>query len=150
VYGGAELDLDTFFEVALVLGEADASHGWVMSFYIEHVWMLTQFPETFQKELFADRSYALAPAMLSPAGRAGEVDGGYRLSGRWPWGTGIMHADWVIAGALLTRGERVEPVFFALPRDAVTVDDVWHVDGMCATGSNDVVIEDAFVPADRM
>jgi hypothetical protein len=55
-YGGAELDLDTFFEVGLVLGEADASHGWVLDFYVEHVWMLCQFPDAFQKELFADRS----------------------------------------------------------------------------------------------
>jgi alkylation response protein AidB-like acyl-CoA dehydrogenase len=149
-YGGSELDLDTFFEVGLILGEADASHAWVLDFYFEHVWMFAQFPETFQKELFADRSYVLAPAMLAPAGRAVEVPGGFELSGRWNWGTGIVHADWVIAGAILLRNERPEPVFFALPRSEVRVEDTWYVDGMCATGSHDVLIDGVFVPDDRM
>lgn len=75
-YGGSELDLDTFFEVGLILGEADASHGWIIDFYIEHVWMFTQFPESFQREVFADRAYVLAPAMLSPSGKAKEVEAG--------------------------------------------------------------------------
>ena len=68
VYGGAELDLDTFFETVLVLGEADASAAWILSFYIEHNWMLCQFPEPFQREVFAESNHTLAPAMLSPAG----------------------------------------------------------------------------------
>lgn len=148
-YGGAELDLDTFFEVGLILGEADGSHGWVLDFYIEHVWMFTQFPAAFQQELFRDRAYVLAPAMLSPAGKATPVDGGLELSGRWQWATGIVHADWVIAGAIVTREGRIDPMFFALPRDEVQVDDTWHMDGMCGTGSHDVVIEGVVVPADR-
>jgi 3-hydroxy-9,10-secoandrosta-1,3,5(10)-triene-9,17-dione monooxygenase len=149
-YGGSELDLDTFFEVGLILGEADASHGWVLNFYVEHVWMFTQFPESFQKEVFSDRSFVMAPAMLSPAGKAKPVDGGFELSGRWQWGTGIVHADWVIAGAILNAADGPEAVFFALPRDQVRVEDTWQVDGMCATGSHDVLIDRVFVPADRM
>jgi alkylation response protein AidB-like acyl-CoA dehydrogenase len=148
-YGGAELDLDTYFDVGLILGEADASHGWVLDFYIEHVWMLCQFPDAFQKELFADRSFVLAPAMLSPTGRASIVPGGYRLDGRWQWATGIVHGEWVIAGALVTVDEVIRPMFFALPRDEVTVEDTWYVDGMCGTGSHDVVISDRFVPDDQ-
>ncbi|MFZ1490351.1 MAG: hypothetical protein WAS51_10440 [Ilumatobacteraceae bacterium] len=150
VFGGSELDLDTFLEVGLILGEADASHGWVLGFYFEHVWMFSQFPEVFQKELFADQSYVLAPAMLSPTGRATEVSGGFELSGRWAWGTGIYHADWVIAGAIVQRSTGLEALFFALPREQVQLDtDSWQVDGMCATGSYDIVIEDVFVPIER-
>lgn len=148
-YGGAELDLDTFFEVGLLLGEADASHAWVLCFYVEHVWMFCQFPAAFQAELFADRSFVLAPAMLSPSGRATPVDGGFRLDGRWQWATGVVHGDWVIAGAIVSAESGFKAYFFALPRDQVTVEDTWHVDGMCATGSHDVVIEDVFVPAER-
>ena len=93
-YGSAELDLDTFFETTLILGGADASAAWIIAFYIEHNWMLCQFDEVFQKELYADRTYVLAPAMLSPAGSARRVDGGYRLDGRWQWGTGLAPGPW--------------------------------------------------------
>lgn len=148
-YGGSELDLDTFFEVGVILAEADASHAWVTCFYIEHVWMLTQFPECFQRALFADRNHVLAPAALAPSGRTETVEGGYRLSGRFPWGTGIVHAEWVIGGAVVSVGERPAAKFLALPADEVTLEDTWHVDGMCATGSHDMLIEDRFVPAER-
>ena len=150
-FGGLELDLDTFFEVGLALSEGDASMAWVANFYIEHVWIFCLFPEEFQNELFADKSYALAPAMLSPTGQVTKEKGGYRLNGRWSWSTGIMHADWVLPAAIVTGedGKRA-PMFFALPRSEVKVEDVWFVDGMQGTGSNDVIIEDAFIPEGRM
>src|SRR5262245_5492343 len=99
-YGGLELDLDTFFDVGVALGEGDASMAWVANFYVEHNWILCQFPAAFQQELFATRPYVLAPAMVAPGGRVTPERDGYRLNGRWQWGTGIMHADWVIPSAL--------------------------------------------------
>jgi hypothetical protein len=79
-HGGHELDLDTYLEVGLALGAGDASLAWIATFYIEHNWMLCQFPETFQDELFGDRGYVLAPAALAPKGVAARVEGGFRLS----------------------------------------------------------------------
>ena len=150
-YGGAELDLDTFFEVGLILGHADGSHGWVMTFCIEHVWMFTQFPGSFQKELFADRAWVLAPGMLSPAGRATRTGDGWVLDGRWQWGTGIVHANWVIAGAMVDNEKGGKyPAFFALPREQTTTVDTWNMSGMCGTGSHDVLIDNVFVPGDRI
>jgi len=64
--GGFELDLDTFLEVGLALSEGDASMAWVSTFYIEHCWMFCHFPPAFQKEVFGDRGYALAPAAIAP------------------------------------------------------------------------------------
>lgn len=153
-YGGLELDLDTFLEAGLVLGEADASLAWVASFCVEHNWMLCQFPESFQRELYRDRSYVLAPAVVAPQGVAGRDGDAYRLSGRWQWGTGVMHASWVLVSGLadLVPGEPPSPEklrFFALPIEDVKVVDTWQVDGMVGTGSNDIVIEDARVPAER-
>lgn len=148
-WGGAGLDLDSLFEVGVILGEADASAAWITTFYIEHNWMFCQFPESFQQELYGDRSYVLAPGMISPAGSATPVDGGYRLDGRWQWGTGIVHAEWVIAGAIDRASGKPRAAFFALPIDDVEVLDTWHTDGMAGTGSHDVVIRDAFVPEDR-
>ena len=151
IYGGAELDLDTFFEVGLALSEGDASLAWVSNFYIEHVWIFSLFPKAFQDEVFAQTRTPLAPAMLSPNGRVTKEPGGYRLNGRWSWSTGIMHADWVLPAAIVTgeNGKRA-PMFFALPRAQVTVEDTWFVNGMQGTGSNDVLIEDVFIPDGRM
>jgi alkylation response protein AidB-like acyl-CoA dehydrogenase len=154
MYGGLELDLDTFLEVGLTLGEADMSIAWVATFCIEHNWMLCQFPEAFQRELYTGRSHVLAPAVIAPTGQAAQEEGGYRLRGRWQWGTGVMHASWVIVGGFdaPAPGEMPSPDrlrFFALPIEDVKVDDTWYVDGMVGTGSNDIVVDGAFVPAER-
>ena len=123
-YGGLELDMDTFFEVGTALGEGDASTAWVSNFYIEHNWILSQFPAAFQQEIFANRSYILAPAMVALGGKAVVEDGGYRLNGRWQWASGIMHADWVIPAALeLAEDGQPNPRWFALPVSEVTVED---------------------------
>lgn len=149
-YGGLELDMDTFIEVGLALAEGDASLAWVTSFLIEHNWMFCLFPESFQKSLYADRSYVLAPGMVSPSGVARPATGGVVLSGRWPFASGVWHSTWVIAGAIHINDDGTpDPRFYAIPRNEVTVEDTWHVDGMCGTGSHDVVIEDCFVPDDR-
>ena len=150
-YGGHEADLETFFEVALELSKADASMGWLIAFYMEHAFWFCGFPEEFQKELFADQSYVLAPATLNLAGGAGEkVEGGYKVSGRWQWGTGIIHASWVIVGALVPNAEGIpEPMFFAMPREEVEAIDTWFISGMCSTGSFDIEIKDVFVPEYR-
>ncbi|MEM8618846.1 MAG: acyl-CoA dehydrogenase family protein [Actinomycetota bacterium] len=150
-YGGHAADIDTYFEVSLILSRADASMGWLAAFYIEHAFWLCNFPETFQQELFAERPYVLAPGSLSMAGGAAtEVEGGYRLSGTWQWGTGIVHADWVMVGAMQTNDDgSVAPRFFAVPRNDVEAIDTWFVSGMCSTGSLDLRIDDVFVPADR-
>ncbi|MEO1056195.1 MAG: hypothetical protein AAFY28_04695, partial [Actinomycetota bacterium] len=88
---------------------------------------------------------------LSLAGGSAEaVDGGYRLSGTWQWGTGIVHADWVLVGAMNTNDDgSLAPRFFAVPRDEVEAIDTWYVSGMCSTGSLDLRVDDVFVPAER-
>ncbi|MEM9036658.1 MAG: acyl-CoA dehydrogenase family protein [Actinomycetota bacterium] len=150
-YGGHEADLDTYFDVVLTISRADAAMGWLTAFYIEHCFWFCGFPEQFQKELFADQPYVLAPGSLSLAdGRADAVEGGYRLSGSWQWGTGIVHADWVMVGAMLADADgNLAPRFFALPRDEVEAIDTWYVAGMCSTGSYDIKVHDAFVPEER-
>lgn len=151
-YGGHELDMDTFFEVILELSKADAAMGWLTAFYVEHAFWFCGFPDKFQKEIFADSSYVLAPSSLSiMGGSATPVEGGYRVNGRWQWGTGVLHASWVMVGALFSDDEgNIEPMFFALPRDEVEAVDTWFVAGMSATGSFDIEIKDAFVPSERV
>lgn len=150
VHGGHEADLDTFFDVVLTLSTADPAMGWLLGFYIEHNLWFCGFDESFQNELFADANYRLAPATLNAGGGgATRVDGGYRLDGQWQWGTGVIHADWVMVGGLLLEDGVPAPVFFAVPRDEVEAVDTWHTLGMCGTGSWDIKISDVFVPEER-
>jgi len=111
--------------------------------------MLALFGEQAQREAFADRPF-LAPAPLAPTGRGLPADGGIRLSGRWSWATGVMHGNWIIVAALCGPENGLYPAMALLPISDVTVVDVWQTAGMRATGSNDVVITDAFVPEHRL
>lgn len=150
-YGGHELDIDTFFEVVLVLSEADAAMGWLVGFYIEHAFWLAAYPESVQDEMYGDADHVLAPVTFNFAGgQAIAAEGGYRVSGRWSWGTGIVHATWVMAGCMATDADgNVAPLMFLLPRDEVEAIDTWFISGMCGTGSLDFAIDEVFVPSDR-
>ena len=146
-YGGFELPLGAFVDVGLILAEACASTAWVTTFCMEHNWMLAHFPQKAQDEIFGAQPYIIAPAAISPNGRAVARDGGYVLNGRWQWGTGAMHADWVmLAGIVAGSGEMR---MFVLPRADAEIIDTWHVDGMAGTGSNDMQVRDLFVPGHR-
>ncbi|MEM7218654.1 MAG: acyl-CoA dehydrogenase family protein [Pseudomonadota bacterium] len=147
-YGGLEIDTDTFIDVGLAVSQACTSTGWVTTFYMEHNWMLAQFPTLTQDAIFGAQGYILAPASISPSGKANAVDGGYRLSGRWPWGTGVMHADWILLNAMV-EGTVPDPRMFLVPRSEIEVEDTWYAAGMEGTGSNDMIAEDLFVPAAR-
>lgn len=150
-YRGHEIDIDTFFEVVLILSEADPAMGWLIGFYIEHAFWLAEFPEAVQDQAYGDSDHVLAPAALNLAGgTATAVDGGYQVKGRWSWGTGIVHATWVIAGCLAHEADgTVTPMMFLLPRSEVETVDTWHISGMCGTGSWDYLIDDVFVPPER-
>jgi len=114
-YGGYELDVDTFFEVVMVLSEADPPMGWLIGFYIEHAFWLAAFPDDVQDQAYGDDDYVLAPVTLNVmGGTATQVDGGWTLNGHWAWGTGIVQwsssvswtgvPDW--ASAMVRRSSR--------------------------------------------
>ena len=87
--------------------------------------------------------------MLTPRGQAEPVEGGYRVKGRWSFGSGIHHADWVISGALVTGRPPLEGSrAVLLPRNQVVIHDNWQVAGLRASGSCDYSIENVFVPED--
>lgn len=144
-FGGHELPLDTLTAIARAVSSACVSTGWVTAFYIGHNWMLTKFSEQAQKEVFAERSFTLTPIQPSPNIDIEEVAGGYEVSGRSSFSSGIMHADWVI----ITKAGGPDAKAFVVPIGDVEVDDVWRMAGMAATGSNDVIADKVFVPAHR-
>jgi len=148
-YGGQQADFRAIFDPVRRMAHGCASTAWTTAFYALHNWMLALFDEQVQAEAFATLPF-LAPAPLAPAGRGVPVDGGVRLSGRWSWATGVMDGNWAIVGALCGPDDAIFPALALLPADDIRIVDVWHTDGMRATGSNDVVVEDAFVPSHRL
>ena len=85
--------------------------------------------------------------MIAPRGQAEPVGGGYRVNGRWGFGSGIHHADWVLAGTFVTGQASPDGVrVVVLPRDQVVIHDNWQVAGLKGTGSCDYSIENVFVP----
>ena len=145
-FGGFEFGLEGFMDIGVALGAADVSTAWVVTFCMEHNWLVGLFNQQAQDHIFGKQPYIIAPGALAPRGKATKVEGGYRLSGHWEWGTGVMHADWVLVGGLTDHDGPPEICMYALPIADVKVLDTWQMTGMVGTGSNDIVVEDAFVP----
>lgn len=148
-FGGQQAAFPEILDPVRRMAHGCTSSAWTIGFFALHNWMLALFGEQAQEEAFATRPF-LAPAPLAPTGRGVPVDGGIRLTGKWSWSTGVMHGNWIIVGALCGPDDAIHPALALLPASEVTIEDVWHTDGMCATGSNDAVITDAFVPDHRL
>lgn len=147
--GGHGMGFDTLAHSTRLLGHGCTASAWTISFLVMHNFMLAKFPAAAREELFpAERPWSLVPAPLAPTGRAEVVDGGYRVTGRWEWATGVHHSDWIMVNTIQTEPELMARFVLVPTADAV-VDDVWHTSGMRATGSDTVRLDDVFVPEHR-
>ncbi|MND62956.1 Flavin-dependent monooxygenase, oxygenase subunit HsaA [compost metagenome] len=142
-WGGAESDLKTMFEVVDTLAQGCISTAWIAAFYIGHNLYAAKMTPKAQETLFGARGFVLLPAASAPTMKAEPVDGGWVITGRAPWGSGVMHADWVMVSGMTPDKA---PRSFVMPVSDVTVDDTWRFSGMAGTGSNDIVAEGVFVP----
>jgi alkylation response protein AidB-like acyl-CoA dehydrogenase len=144
--GGYELSLRTLAAAVTGISEACPSSGWVLMVMGAHHWCMGSFPEAAQEDVFGGGREGLVAGTLSWQGTATDVEGGYRIDGRWQFGSGIDHAQWVMLGCgdPATRGPKVHIV---MPRAAIAVDDTWHVLGLRGSGSKDLVANGVFVPA---
>ena len=150
-WGGYEMDLPTFYEVQLALAQGDMSTAWIYGVCGVHPWFMALLPERAAEEVWGRDKNVLICSSLMPAGKAVAVANGYRLSGRWRYASCCAHCDWALLGALVATagGAPPEGRIFLLPRSQYQSLDTWHVSGLQATGSWDVVVEDVLVPAHR-
>ncbi len=153
--GGFGLGLRSLCEMTRTLAQGCMSTAWTVSFLTLHNWFVYRADAAVQAAVLGDRTWIRLATPLAPGGEAVPVDGGYRLTGRWQWATGILHSDWVSVMAFVPPGPDApegtppKPRVLLAPVGDVEVIDVWHVSGMRATGSHDVAADGLFVPDDH-
>ena len=136
-------------------GRQDASTGWThMANCTATAFCAAYLPERAARRIFADGADIVVGGQFFPNGTAVEIDGGYRLSGNWRFGSGIGHADYVAAGFLVMRdGAAVmlddtmpDMRVAVLPKEQVDCQDGWHAMGLKGTGSFDYSVDGLSVP----
>ena len=135
---------------AETLARGDASAGWCVSIAATSSLLAGWLPADGLAETFGDPEN-VAAGIFTPRGRARPVDGGYRVSGRWAFCSGIMHSDYLFGGCMVETAGDEEPIMrtLGMPRSGLEIIDTWHTSGLLGTGSRDVVADDLFVPDHR-
>ena len=150
-FGGHQTSIRTYLEVTAAIGRGCGSTAWVSSLVNVCAWLAALFPERAQRDVWgADRDAWIAGS-LAPHGEARPADGGWRVSGRWPWASGCLHAQWVACGIHMKddTGGMANLGLSLMPIADVSIEDTWFMAGMKGTGSNTIVARDAFVPEHR-
>ena len=142
--GGLEADPLTQLAVLEALARIDGAAGWCLMIQGGSSGIVGGFmPDEAAEAVFGGSTPWVAGA-VAPRGKAIPVDGGFQLAGRWQFGSGIRHADWVVSGARVGDAETYR--MFVMPRAQVEIHDNWHVSGLKGTGSCDYSLGDVFVP----
>jgi len=144
--GGDPISPTEFMKLIERISIADGSTGWVASFAFATKY-LCSLPEGSLKKIFHNNPGLVFAGATFPIQPAVKVDGGIKVSGRWPFGSGCMGASLVAVGVSVPgEGDQVFKQMAVMPRDQITIDQNWNTFGMTATGSHTMVVEDVFVP----
>lgn len=151
-FGGYEMDVSAFFDVQMELARHCMSTAWVYGVVAVHNWQLALFDPRAQEDVWGLDQDVLISSSYMPKAKVTPAPGGYRISGRWGFSSGVDHCDWVFLGGLLTPPEGGPPdyVTFLVPKSDCIVHPVWDTIGLRGTGSHDVEVVDAFVPDYRL
>jgi len=140
--GGLGADPVTTILVLEALARIDGSAGWTIGILSSSALFAGPYlPAAVARRIYANGVPPMAGSFF-PKGQAEPVAGGYRVKGRWPYASGIHHADWVLAGAFVPgQSEPAGPRMVVLPRDQVVIHNNWQVAGLKGTGSCDSVLK---------
>lgn len=148
-WGGAGMSNTAYARTQMELAKADPSVAWVVQIINSTTWIASLGSDALQEALFGDGPKAICGS-YNPPGQARRVDGGYVVSGRWPYASGSRQAAWAQCGFVLPEeaGGPVTPGinFVYIPMDQLTIADSWYVVGMQGTGSDTTVADEVFVP----
>ncbi|MFF6809151.1 acyl-CoA dehydrogenase family protein [Streptomyces sp. NPDC012403] len=149
---GYQADARTVLEVAIEIGRGCCSSGWITGVVSAGNFVVSLFPEQAQNDVWKDNPDARTALVLGrPVTDVEPATDGVVVTGRWPYASGCLHAEWMGGLALVSDGPDKPMVHFALiPMEELTVEDSWHFAGMRGTGSNTVVADRVFVPRHRL
>lgn len=154
--GGLEVDPVTCSLVVEEVAAADSAAAWTLQAGNTGAWWSARLPAEGVEEIYGDDPSVLQAAAFHPPQRAAEVPGGFRITGRGPLASTIHDAEWLFLSAVVMDGDKprmVEgmPVMiaFVIRAQEARIEDTWRSLGMRGTDSNDVIMDDIFVPASR-
>ena len=134
------------------LARACPASSWVLMVCGAHNWISGSFSDACRTEMFGSDQDLLIAGTLAGQGRFKKADGGWRVSGRWQYCSGVDHSPWLLIGSLRDPDDTAKgpnSLHVMLPTEQVEVDDTWHTLGMRGSGSKDVILNDVFVPDHR-
>jgi alkylation response protein AidB-like acyl-CoA dehydrogenase len=152
--GGLELDFSSGLRVMEELARIDGSAAWVVFVVCWSTFAAARMSDEAAATIHA-RPRDLLCGSLNPPGRAVQVEGGYGLTGRWPFTSGCEHAAWLLLSAIIRddndsvtppHSRVTPPILCLVPAGVSIIHDTWHTGGLRATGSNDIEVTDVFVP----
>lgn len=154
-YGGLEGDPVEFARLIMDLASNAPSAGWVCGVVGLHSFEFAQTDPRLQEEVWGKDVNTWTASPYAMFGRATRVEGGWRLSGRWPFSSGTDYCDWAVVGGMTEAepgsGEFTEPHHFIMPRSDYEIHhDSWDTMGLRGTGSKDIEAKDIFVPDYRV
>jgi alkylation response protein AidB-like acyl-CoA dehydrogenase len=152
--GGEETDPMTLVRVVEEISKADGASGWCMAIGGEYGVFGGYLPADAAREIYGNDPHVRTAGAFRPFGNATVVDGGYRVTGQWPLGSGCQHSAWIVGGCRILDGDepRLGPngapitriLFF--PAADCEILDTWHSIGLRGTGSHDYAVTNVFVP----
>jgi alkylation response protein AidB-like acyl-CoA dehydrogenase len=149
-FGGHQQSFWVFSRIIEILAEGCAATAWVYAVLAEHQWIIACMPERAQQDVWGDDPLAVAASSLAPRETARNTASGWRLSGRFPFSSGCLHAQWAIIGARCEDAARNRATRYLLvPMQEIEIVDDWEVLGLRGTGSRSLLLDDVFVPTHR-
>jgi 3-hydroxy-9,10-secoandrosta-1,3,5(10)-triene-9,17-dione monooxygenase len=154
-YGGLEGDPVEFARLIMDLAANAPSAGWVCGVVGLHSFEFAQTDPRLQEEVWGTDVDTWTASPYAMLGKATPVEGGWRLTGRWPFSSGTDNCDWAVVGVMTEAepgsGEFTVPHHFIMPRSDYQIhQDSWDTMGLRGTGSKDIEAKDVFVPDYRV
>jgi alkylation response protein AidB-like acyl-CoA dehydrogenase len=146
MFGGWASDYRVFSKMLRALAQGCGSSAWVAAVHGEHSWVVGQFSEQAQREVWDGNPLAVASASFPPTGAAERAPGGHRLNGKWGFASGCDYAQWLLLNGAVKDESKSAERLFLVPIGEVEVVDDWHVMGLAGTGSKSVVLRNVSVP----
>ena len=150
-FGGMELPFIAVVDIVAELARGCPSTAWNVGNLGCHHWILAYYEPETQHEVWDENPDALiASSIALAAGRGRKVDGGYVVSGRWPFSSGVDNCQWnMLAVTVYEDSKAVDWRLCLVPKDDYEIIDTWYAMGMIGTGSKDIEVKEVFVPERR-